>query len=38
MGGKISLSTNEAPLFDGTYYYSWRENMKHYFKSRGSGV
>jgi hypothetical protein len=32
------ISTNEAPLFDGTDYSSWRENMKRYLKSRGSGV
>jgi hypothetical protein len=38
MGGKMTLSTIEAPLFDGTYYSSWRENMKQYFKSRGYKV
>jgi hypothetical protein len=38
MGGQIVISTNEAPLFDGTNYLSWRENMKRYLKSRGSGV
>jgi hypothetical protein len=38
MGGKIAISTNEAPLFDGTDYSSWRENMKRYLKSSGSGV
>jgi hypothetical protein len=38
MGGQIAISTNEAPLFDGTNYSSWRENMKRYLKSRGSGV
>jgi hypothetical protein len=38
MGGQIAISTNEAPLFDGTDYSSWRENMKRYLKSRGSGV
>jgi hypothetical protein len=38
MGGKIVISTNEAPLFDGTNYSSWRENMKRYMKSRGYGV
>ena len=38
MGGEIAISTTEAPLFDGTYYSSWRENMKRYLKSRGSGV
>jgi hypothetical protein len=38
MGGQIVISTNEAPLFDGTDYSSWRENMKRYLKSRGSGV
>jgi hypothetical protein len=25
MGGLMALSTNEAPLFDGTNYSSWRE-------------
>jgi hypothetical protein len=34
----MALSTIEAPLFDGTNYSSWRENMKQYFKSRGSKV
>jgi hypothetical protein len=34
----MALSTNEAPLFDGTYYSSSRDNMKQYLKSRGSGV
>jgi hypothetical protein len=38
MGGKIVISTNEAPLFVGTDYLSWRENMKRYMKSRGSEV
>jgi hypothetical protein len=38
MGGHIAISTNEAPLFDGTNYLSWRENMKIYLKSRGSRV
>jgi hypothetical protein len=38
MGGQIAISTNEYPLFDGTNYSSWRENMKRYMKSRGSGV
>jgi hypothetical protein len=38
MGGQMALSTNEAPLFDGTNYSSWRENMKQYLKSRGSEV
>jgi hypothetical protein len=38
MGGQMALSAIEAPLFDGTYYYSWRENMKQYLKSRGSEV
>jgi hypothetical protein len=38
MGGQVALSTNEAPLFDGTNYSSWRERMKRYLKSRGSGV
>jgi hypothetical protein len=30
MGGQIALSTIEAPLFDGTNYSSWRENMKQF--------
>ena len=34
----MALSTNEAPLFDGTYYSSWRERMKIYMNSRGYGV
>jgi hypothetical protein len=38
MGGQIVISTKEAPLFDGTDYSSWRENMKRYLKSRGSKV
>ena len=38
MGGKMALSTNDAPLFDGTDYSSWRERMKWYLKSRGSSV
>jgi hypothetical protein len=38
MGGQIVISTNEVPLFDGTNYSSWRENMKRYLKSRGSRV
>jgi hypothetical protein len=38
MGGQSVISTNEAPLFDGTNYSSWRENMKIYLKSIGSGV
>ena len=38
MGGKFYFSTNEDPLFDGTNYSSWRENMKRYMKSRGYGV
>ena len=38
MGGQIFISTNEAPLFDGIDYLSWRENMKRYMKSRGSLV
>jgi hypothetical protein len=29
------LSTIKAPLFDGTNYSSWRENMKEYIKSKG---
>jgi hypothetical protein len=32
MGGQIVISTNEAPLFDGTNYSSWRENIKRYLK------
>jgi hypothetical protein len=38
MGGQMALSTIEAPLFDGTDYSSWRENMKQYLKSKGSEV
>jgi hypothetical protein len=38
MGGHISLSAIEAPLFDGTHYSIWRENVKQYLKSRGSEV
>jgi hypothetical protein len=38
LGVQMALSTNEAPLFDGTNYSSWRENMKRYMKSRGFGV
>jgi hypothetical protein len=38
MGGQIALSTDEAPLFDGIDYYSWREGMEWYLKSRGYGV
>jgi hypothetical protein len=38
MGGQMALSAIEAPLFDGTDYSSWRENMKQYLKSRGSEV
>jgi hypothetical protein len=38
MGGEIIISTNEAPLFNGIYYSSWRKNMKIYLKSRGYGV
>jgi hypothetical protein len=34
----MALSTNEAPLPDGTNYSSWREKMKWYLKSRGYGV
>ena len=34
----MALSTNESPLFDGTNYSSWREIMKRYMKSIGSGV
>jgi hypothetical protein len=32
MGGKMALSTNEAPLFDGLDYSSWRKIMKWYLK------
>jgi hypothetical protein len=35
MGGHMALSAIEAPLFDGTDYSSWRENMKQYLKSKG---
>jgi hypothetical protein len=28
MGGHMALSAIEAPLFNGTYYSSWRKNMK----------
>jgi hypothetical protein len=38
MGGQMVLSAIEAPLFDGTDYSSWRENMKQYMKSKGSEV
>jgi hypothetical protein len=38
MGGQMTLSTNESPLFDGTNYSSWREIMKWYMNSRGSSV
>jgi hypothetical protein len=38
MGGQVALFTNEAPLFDGTDYSSWRERMKIYLKSRGFDV
>jgi hypothetical protein len=38
MDEQMTLSTNEAHLFDGTNYSSWRERMKIYLKSRGSGV
>jgi hypothetical protein len=34
MGGQMDLSAIEAPLFDGTNYSSWRENMKYYLKSK----
>jgi hypothetical protein len=34
MGGQMALSAIEAPLFDGTNYSSWRENMKQYLKSK----
>jgi hypothetical protein len=36
MGAQMALSTIEAPLFYGIDYSSWRENMKQYFKSKGS--
>jgi hypothetical protein len=38
MGGHMALSAIEAPLFDGTDYSSWRENMKQFLKSKGSEV
>jgi hypothetical protein len=38
MGGKIAISTNEAPFFEGKNYSLQRENMKTYLKSRGSRV
>jgi hypothetical protein len=38
MGGEMDLPTNEVPLFDRTYYSSWREGMKGYLNSRGYGV
>jgi hypothetical protein len=38
MDEQMVLFTNEAPLFDGTNCSSWRERMKIYLKSRGSGV
>jgi hypothetical protein len=38
MDEHITLYTNEAPLFDGTNYSSWRERMKIYMNSRGSRV
>jgi hypothetical protein len=38
MGGQMALSTNEATLFDGIDYSSWRERMKWYLKSIGYGV
>jgi hypothetical protein len=38
MGGHMAVSAIEAPLFDGTNYSSWRENMKQYLKSRRSEV
>jgi hypothetical protein len=38
MGGQMALSAIEAPLFNGTDYSSWRENMKQYLKSKGSEV
>jgi hypothetical protein len=34
---KDITSKIKSPLFDGTNYSSWRENMKRYLKSRGSG-
>jgi hypothetical protein len=38
MGGHMVVSSIEAPLFDGTYYSSWRENMKKFLKSKGFEV
>jgi hypothetical protein len=38
MGGHMALSAIEAPLFNGTDYFSWRENMKQFLKSKGSEV
>jgi hypothetical protein len=38
MGGHMALSGIEAPLFDGTNYSSWRENMKQYLNSKGTEV
>jgi len=34
----MDKQTNEVPLFDGTNYSQWRERMKRYLKSKGSGV
>jgi hypothetical protein len=38
MGGHMALSAIEDPLFYGTKYSSWRENMKQFLKSKGSEV
>jgi hypothetical protein len=38
MGGHMALSAIEAPLFDGTDYSKWRENMKQFLKSKVSEV
>jgi hypothetical protein len=36
MAGHMPLSAIEDPLFNVTDYSSWRENMKQFFKSKGS--
>jgi hypothetical protein len=38
MGGHMDVSAIEAPLFDGRYYSSWRENMNQFLKSKGYKV